>query len=141
MTANEKIAAIRALMARDNVDAIIIPGADPHMSEYFSSHWGTVTFVSGFTGEAGTFVITRDIAGLWTDGRYYIQAANELAGSESVLFRASEPETPGIKDYLRDNLPEGSVIGINAKLYSASFVKSLKEGWSEKHFTIKTDAD
>lgn len=141
MTANEKIAAIRALMARDNVDAIIIPGADPHMSEYFSSHWGTVTFVSGFTGEAGTFVITRDIAGLWTDGRYYIQAANELAGSESVLFRASEPETPGIKNYLRDNLPEGSVIGINAKLYSAGFVKSLKEAWSEKHFTIKTDAD
>lgn len=94
MTVNEKIGAVRGLMAKNGVDAIIIPGADPHMSEYFSHHWGTVTYISGFTGEAGTFVITKDIAGLWTDGRYYIQAAAEperQRGRSLQGFRAGDP--------------------------------------------------
>ena len=140
-TVNERIAAVRELMKANGISAIIIPGADPHMSEYFSEHWATTTFISGFTGETGTVVITMDMAGLWTDGRYYIQAANELSGSEVVLFRASEPETKKIPDYLLDNLAEGSVVGINGKLFSAAYVKTLKEKWAAKNITINTDVD
>ena len=93
-TVNERIAAVRELMKANGISAIIIPGADPHMSEYFSEHWATTTFISGFTGETGTVVITMDMAGLWTDGRYYIQAANELSGLVSAL-KCMEPTLEG----------------------------------------------
>lgn len=140
-TINERIAAVRSLMKANDISAIIVPGADPHMSEYYSEHWATTTFISGFTGETGTVVITQSMAGLWTDGRYYIQAANELRGSEMILFRASEPETPKIPDYLSEVLEPGSTVGINGKLFSASYVKSLKEKWSKKNLLINTDID
>lgn len=78
MTTNEKITRIRQLMARDQVQAVIIPSGDPHMSEYFSEHWKTRRFVSGFTGSVGTYVITENASGLWVDGRYYVQAENRL---------------------------------------------------------------
>ena len=71
MTTNEKIARIRQLMARDQVQAVIIPSGDPHPSEYLSEHWKTRRFVSGFTGSVGTYVITENASGLWVDGRYY----------------------------------------------------------------------
>ena len=87
MTVNEKIAKIREMMQANGIDAVIVPSADPHMSEYFSDHWKTRAWLSGFTGSAGTFVITKSIAGLWTDGRYYVQAEKQLAGSEGVLFK------------------------------------------------------
>ena len=89
-TVNERIAAVRGLMKANGISAIIIPGADPHMSEYFSEHWATTTFISGFTGETGTVVITMDMAGLWTDGRYYIQAANEYI-TDKVVFATANP--------------------------------------------------
>ena len=91
MTTNEKIAKIRELMKRDQVQALIIPSGDPHMSEYFSDHWRTGTDISGFTGEAGTLVITTEISGLWTDGRFYVQAQNQLAGTEVATGRAAFP--------------------------------------------------
>ncbi len=141
MTVNEKIAAVRGLMKDGGISAIIIPGADPHLSEYFSHHWGTVTYISGFTGEAGTFCITDDIAGLWTDGRFYTQANIELAGSEAVLFRAAEPDCPKIPDYLADKLPAGSVVGINGTLFSAKAVKEMKETLAEKGISLNTHID
>ena len=90
MTVNEKIAKIRSLMAQNHIAACIVPSADPHISEYVSNHWKTRAFVSGFSGSAGTFVITEKESGLWTDGRYYVQAAAELAPSEAVLFKAGD---------------------------------------------------
>lgn len=141
MTINEKICKVRQMMEKNHIDACIIPGADPHMSEYFPAQWGTVTYMSGFTGEAGTFVITKDMAGLWTDGRYYIQAEAELAAGEGVLFKASEPETPSIKKYLKENLPEGAVVGVNGRLFSASYIKGLQKEWAEKKITIDTHVD
>lgn len=141
MTVNEKLSAVRALMKEHSIAALIIPGADPHMSEYFSEHWATVTFISGFTGEAGTLVITEEMAGLWTDGRYYIQAANELSGSEVELFRASEPETPSISDYIAEHLPQSAVIGINGKLFSAGHVKTFMEKWEQKQIGINANID
>ena len=87
MTVNEKIAKIRERMAENHIDAVIVPSADPHMSEYYSEHWKTRAWLSGFTGSAGSFVITQSVAGLWTDGRYYVQAEKQLSGSEGVLFK------------------------------------------------------
>ena len=141
MTVNEKIAKVRALMAENHIDALIIPGADPHLSEYFSHHWATVTYISGFTGEAGTFCITKDVAGLWTDGRFYTQADIELSGTDAVLFRASEPETPTIAQYLCDNLPSGSTVGINGTLFSAAYVKGLQEKFATKGIALNSHAD
>ncbi len=141
MTVNEKIASVRKLMKEGNISAIIIPGADPHLSEYFSHHWGTVTYISGFTGEAGTFCITDELAGLWTDGRFYTQANIELAGSEAVLFRAAEPDCPSIPSYLADKLTEGSVVGINGTLFSAKAVKEMKETLAKKGISLNTHID
>lgn len=141
MTANEKIAQIRELMNKNGVNAIIIPSADPHMSEYFSDHWKTRVWVSGFTGSAGTYVITEKAAGLWTDGRYYVQAEKQLAGSEGVLFKASEPDTPKPYEYLAQELPENAVVGINGQLFSTSFIKLMKEAFAKKNIQIKGDVD
>ncbi len=136
MTANQRVEKIRHLMAEQKIDACIIPSADPHMSEYFSDHWKTRAFVSGFSGSAGTLVITREMSGLWTDGRYYVQAAGELSGSEIQLFRASEPDCPSPTAYLSKELPEGSVIGFNGQLFSAAAVEKMEKEFSRT--SIKT---
>lgn len=127
MTTNEKIARIRQLMARDQVQAVIIPSGDPHMSEYFSEHWKTRRFVSGFTGSVGTYVITENASGLWVDGRYYVQAEKQIADSEAVLFRASEPDCPTFSQYLLDNLAPNSVVGLNGKLFSLSMMEQMQQ--------------
>ena len=141
MKTNEKIAKIRELMRRDQVQAVIIPSGDPHMSEYFSAHWKTRSFVSGFTGSAGTYVITEDSAGLWTDGRYYVQAEKQIADSEAVLFRAAEPDCPTFTQYLYDHLPENSVVGLNGKLFSINYINQMKELFSGKNIEINIFAD
>ena len=141
MTVNEKIAKVRQRMAENQIAACVIPGADPHLSEYFSHYWGTVTYISGFTGEAGTVAIATDMSGLWTDGRYYTQADIELSGSEVQLFRASEPETPTIPKYLSQHLPEGSVVGLNGRLFSAAAVKAMQEEYGKKNLTVNTHVD
>lgn len=141
MTVNEKIAKIRSLMAQNHVDACIVPSADPHISEYVSNHWKTRAFVSGFSGSAGTFVITQKESGLWTDGRYYVQAAAELAPSEAVLFKAGEPTTPTVNNYLLETLPEGATVGFNGTLFSAGAVKAMKELFQKKSIKINTNVD
>ena len=141
MTVNEKIAKIREMMQANGIDAVIVPSADPHMSEYFSDHWKTRAWLSGFTGSAGTFVITKSIAGLWTDGRYYVQAEKQLAGSEGVLFKMNEPETPKVYEYLAKELPENAVVGINGKLFSASYVQIMKDAFAKKNIQINNQID
>jgi Xaa-Pro aminopeptidase len=141
MTANEKIAQIRERMKANGIAAVIIPSADPHMSEYFSDHWKTRVWVSGFTGSAGTYVITEKMAGLWTDGRYYVQAERQLEGSEGVLFKASEPETPKVYEYLAKELPENAVVGINGQLFSAAYIKTMEEAFQKKNIKIDGKVD
>lgn len=110
-----------------NIYAIVIPSADPHQSEYLAESWKIREWLSGFTGSAGTLVVTRESAGLWTDSRYYLQAEEELAGSGIILYKQEERDTPSITDYLRDSLNSGDRIAINARLWSASSIKSMKE--------------
>lgn len=141
MTANQRIEKIRRLMTENGVDACIIPSADPHMSEYFSDHWKTRAFVSGFKGSAGTFVITKAMSGLWTDGRYYVQAAKELSGTEATLFRASEPDCPSPTAYLCKELPEGSTVGFNGQLFSAVSVEKMEKEFAAHNFKMNSAVD
>lgn len=101
-----------------NIHAIVIPSTDPHQSEYLCNHWKMRQWISGFTGSAGTIVITREKAGLWTDSRYFLQAEQELEESEFKLFKQGLKETPSINDFLKTELSEGNIVALNHKIWS-----------------------
>ena len=106
MTSSEKITALRQKMSENNIDAFIVYSADPHMSEYLPAEWQERTWLSGFTGSAGFVVITKDKAGLWTDGRYFVQAPKELKGSGIDLFKDGMEGTPNYIDWIISEIPE-----------------------------------
>ena len=126
MTVNEKIAALRGEMAKANVDALIIPTSDPHMSEYIPEAWKARKEFSGFTGSAGTLVITTEESGLWTDGRYFIQAEGQLSGSEIKLFRMREKGVPTVEEYLADT-QAGKTVAVDGAIYPAASGLLLQE--------------
>lgn len=126
MTVNEKIAALRGEMAKANVDALIIPTSDPHMSEYIPEAWKARKEFSGFTGSAGTLVVTTEESGLWTDGRYFIQAEGQLSGSEIKLFRMREKGVPTVEEYLADT-QAGKTVAVDGTIYPASSGLLLQE--------------
>lgn len=103
---NSRIKKLRVLMAKRNIDAYIIPSSDSHQSEYLADYYKTREYISGFTGSAGTVVITKDKAGLWTDGRYFIQAGKELSGSEIKLYKMGVEGFPTIIEFLNEEVPE-----------------------------------
>ena len=141
MTTNQRISALRSRMAENHIDGCIIPSADPHMSEYVPDHWKTRASLSGFSGSAGTFALTQKESGLWTDGRYYVQAEKELSGSEVKLFRTAEPDCPKPEAYLAEQLPEGSAVGVNSCLFSAKEIAHLRKTFSEKGIKLVCDVD
>jgi Xaa-Pro aminopeptidase len=96
----ERLAALRALMQQHNISACIVPGTDPHASEYMAPHWTEMSWITGFLGETGTAVITLDKALLWTDSRYYLQAEAELEGTTVELMRESDVDCPSIPEWL-----------------------------------------
>ena len=115
------IEAVRQQMRSVGVDAVIIPGTDPHQSEYISDYWKVRDWVSGFTGSNGTAVITLNEAALWTDSRYFLQAAEQLEGSGMVMHRENGPNPDTKEEWLADVLAdvEDAVIGIDGRLFSA----------------------
>lgn len=118
MTYQEKLNEIRKQMKADHVEAYIIPSADPHISEYLPKHYKCIPFTSGFTGSAGTLVITHDFAGLWTDSRYFEQAAEQLDGSGFELVKQKVQHAPEYIQWLNEKLDRGAVVGTNEKLLS-----------------------
>jgi len=123
---SEKLTALRQAMAKKGFDACIIPGSDAHQSEYFADHWRTRHWLSGFTGSNGLVVVTPQSAGLWTDGRYFIQAEKELIGSGITLFKMGEPGVPTYSEWLADNLPKTASIGFDGRVLSVSEFEDLK---------------
>ena len=115
----ERIAALREAMRQQKVDAYIIPSSDPHLSEYPADRWKSREWISGFTGSAGTIVVTADKAGLWTDSRYFLQAASQLEGSGIELYKLALPETPSITEFLLHELHAGQAVGLDGQTYSA----------------------
>ena len=138
---SERIAALRDLMHAKAIDACIVPTGDPHMSEYISDHYKTREFITGFTGSAGTAVITADDAGLWTDSRYFLQAADQLAGSGVTLYKQGLPGTVKIPDYLKQKLPEGAVVAFDGRLVSSAWAEKLRKDTSAGKFGFRTDLD
>ena len=119
---NKRIEKLRDLMKEKNIYAYIIPSSDYHQSEYVGEYFKSRQYMSGFTGSAGTLIVTMDEVGLWTDGRYFIQAENELKGSNIKLFKIGEEGVPTIIEYLIENVPKNATIGFDGK------VMSVKEG-------------
>ena len=140
-TINQRIDALRALLKREGIDAFIIPSTDPHLSEYVAPYWKSREWISGFTGSAGTAVITSDKAGLWTDSRYFLQAEQQLEGSGIDLYKEMLPETPSILDFLRENLTANSVVGIDGKVFSTTQAIALQEDLAKNDITVKSIAD
>ena len=126
MTTNDKLEALRTLMRENNLAAYVVPGNDPHASEYMASHWCEMQWISGFNGESGTMVVTLDRALLWTDSRYYLQAGIELKGSSVELMRESDVDCPKVIDWLADNIK--GIVGVNPEMFSVNDFAD----WSEK---------
>ena len=141
MEINSRIKSLRALMHEKNIDVYIIPSSDSHQSEYTQEHFKSRQWISGFTGSAGTVVITKEKAILWTDGRYFIQAEKELEGSEVELFKMGEKDVPTINKYLRENLKEGQTLGFDGKLFSYKEAEKMKQELSKKGININVDYD
>ncbi|WP_417431120.1 aminopeptidase P family protein [Halpernia sp.] len=114
MTSKEKVAQLREKMAENNIDAFIVYSADPHMSEYLPKEWQERAWLSGFTGSAGFVVITKNNAGLWTDGRYFVQAPIELEDSGIDLFKDGMEGTPNYIDWIISEIPDGGTVAVNA---------------------------
>ncbi len=125
MSPHEKLASLRRLMDQQQIDAWITPSADPHQSEYVAEHWQARAWLSGFTGSAGTLVVTREFAGLWADRRYHIRAQQELAGSGIHLFKMGLPGVPTYAQWLAQHLPDEANIGFDGKLFSIAQVAEL----------------
>lgn len=114
----ERLLRLQELMKAKKIDIYIVPTADFHQSEYVGEYFKARAFLTGFTGSAGTAVITQTAAGLWTDGRYFVQAADQLDGTPVVLFKSGEPGVPSVTEYIRKTLPEGGTLGFDGRLVS-----------------------
>ena len=138
---NRRIEALRALMREEGIDAYLAPTSDFHGSEYVGEYFKCRQFLTGFSGTAGTAVITMDEAGLWTDGRYFVQAEKELAGSCVTLFRAGTPGTPAVEEFLEDRLPEGGCLGFDGRVVDGETGRLLLERLAPKKVTLSCDRD
>ncbi len=138
---SQRIAALREFMQAANVNAVIIPQTDPHQSEYISSHWQVRRYLSGFTGSAGQLVVTADKALLWTDSRYFLQAANQLSDTEIELMKDGLPDTPSIEAWLAGHLRKGECIGVDGMLFSATEAARLDTYFAARGLKFKTDFD
>ena len=127
MTVNERIAALREKMQERKIDAYLVPTDDFHASEYVGEYFKCRKYITGFTGSAGTAVILQDMAGLWTDGRYFIQAAAQLEGTGVELFKMGEPGVPTVHEFLEEKLGDGMCLGFDGRTVNAKEAVELKK--------------
>ena len=132
MHINDRLIKLRDLMTSRGITAYIEPTSDPHQSEYVADYYKGRAWISGFTGSAGTVVITQDKAILWTDGRYFIQAEKEILDSEFQLYKMNTPNYPTYLEWLKDNLNAGDTLGFNGKVFAESSVEALEDYLKEK---------
>ncbi|KPN94537.1 aminopeptidase P family protein [Lysinibacillus sp. ZYM-1] len=141
MNIRDRVEKLRQLMKENQMDAYIIPSFDAHQSEYVAEHWKCRQWISGFTGSAGTVVITLEDAGLWTDGRYYIQAEKQLEDSGIRLFRMMDPGVPFYSEWLTDVLKEESIVGFDGNVFSINMVKKMEKDLKAKRIELKMNQD
>ena len=136
----ERLAALRAEMKAAGIDAVVIPQADPHLSEYLAPHWQVRRWLSGFTGSAGDLVVTATEARLWTDSRYFLQAADQLRGSGIELMKDGLATTPSITDFLC-TLPAGATVGVDGMLFPAGNLARMDAALAAKGIRLISDFD
>ncbi|MFV5533411.1 aminopeptidase P family protein [Acinetobacter pittii] len=141
LTVPEKLEKLRELMRNQHVDALIVMSADPHMSEYLPDYWKVRQWLSGFSGSVGTLVVTQNFAGLWADGRYWVQAEQQLAGTVFQLQKLTSDETSTHLAWIEKNLPTGSVISVNGQTLSIQQFKALEHTARLNHYKIETQQD
>lgn len=141
MTIKQKLNALRILMKEKKIDAYLVPTDDFHGSEYVGDYFKCRKYITGFTGSAGTAIITQDMAGLWTDGRYFIQAADQLRDTTIELFKSGEPGVPTVHQFLNDKLEEGMCLGFDGRTVSAREAEELQELLQKKHITFSVNDD
>ena len=137
-TVPERLAALRAAMKANGVDVYLIPVGDPHSSEYLPDHYTSLTYFSGFHGENSNFVVTMTESAVWADGRYFVQAEKEIAGTEIQLMHMGEPGVPTAEEYCGKVLPEGGTLGLCGLTANCALVNNLKKELEPKHGSIKT---
>ena len=141
MTVKERLEALRILMKEKEVDAYLVPTDDFHGSEYVGDYFKCRKYITGFTGSAGTAVIMKDMAGLWTDGRYFIQAADQLKGSTIELFKSGEPGVPTVHEFLKEKLEQKMCLGFDGRTVSAKEAEELQQLLGEKDISFSVDDD
>ena len=135
----ERLAALREKMRAYGVDAYLVPTADYHESEYVGTYFKARTYITGFTGSAGTAVITQDEACLWTDGRYFVQAAKELAGTGVTLMKMGQEGVPTVEEYLQANTKEGMTIGFDGRVVNEMLGETLEKTLPERFLSYRSD--
>ena len=141
MTVNDRLAALRAWMRQEKIDAYIVPSSDPHQSEYVADHWKSREWISGFTGSAGTAVVTDKYAGVWTDSRYFLQGEMETAQSEFELQKMHNQFGNYYRDWILDNLSSGQTVAVDGRLFSNQQCESFKKVFVSEGIQFRIDAD
>ncbi|EXE92108.1 Xaa-Pro aminopeptidase [Acinetobacter pittii] len=141
LTVPEKLEKLRQLMRNQHIDALIVMSADPHMSEYLPDYWKARQWLSGFSGSVGTLVVTQKFAGLWADGRYWVQAEQQLAGTGFQLQKLTSDQTSTHLAWIEKNLPTGSVISVNGQTLSIQQFKALEHTARLNHYKLETQQD
>ncbi|WP_455719224.1 aminopeptidase P family protein [Agathobacter sp.] len=137
----ERLKALRTEMSKRGISVYVVPTADFHESEYVGEHFKARKFITGFTGSAGTAVITMDEAGLWTDGRYFVQAAKQLEGTTVKLFKMGEEGVPTVDEYIADTLPQGGCLGFDGRVINGAWGRRLEQISSDKTAAMHVDED
>ncbi len=137
----KKVNKLREIMKNKNIDHYIITSNDPHQSEYVADRYRGRAYISGFTGSAGTLLVSAESSKLWTDGRYFIQAENDLKDSGIDLMKMRTPGYPTLEEYIKDNVKEGEVVGFDGNCYSTNGYKKLVELAEENNFKIELNND
>lgn len=137
----DRLQALRAEMSKRGIDIYVIPTADFHESEYVGEYFKARAYMTGFTGSAGTAVVTQTAAGLWTDGRYFVQADRQLSGTTVTLFRMAEEGVPTVEEYIAKELPEGGCLGFDGRVVNSTWGRKLSAIVEEKKGSIQAEED
>ena len=141
MKVTEKLSKLRELMKKHHMDVYIIPTSDFHETEYVGEYFKARRYMSGFNGSAGTLVVTLEEAGLWTDGRYFIQAENQLRDTGIALMKMGIESTPSINDYVSAHVKDMGRVGFDGRVMNTQMVLDLQETLKKKQATIVTGYD
>lgn len=137
----ERLEKLRVLMAERDIDAYLVPTSDFHESEYVGHYFKCREFITGFTGSAGTAVITKDRAALWTDGRYFVQAGSQLAGTTVTLQKMGQEGVPSIEEYLLEQIPQGGTLAFDGRVVNTAEGEALEDTLGEKDIAISCQED